>query len=472
LLPPLTARHALPQTQSAAIAVDTAKRGPAIAPDVVGANLETWFDESQPHVWRSFAATGLHLTRWPGGSESDTYHWKTNSVCAAGGGYAYQQAQYDNFMHTVVRPAKLDVAITVNYGSNAACNGGGDPSEAAAWVAESKAHRYPVVAWTVGNEEFGGWEFDLHPTPHDPATYAHAVTTGYYPAMKKANPNAKIGVIAAGSYSSSWDQYVLANAKHDFVELHYYPQSPGNESDAYLLGSGVSDFAAALASLRSEMTAAGDPPSVPIMVGEINSVYANPGKQTVSIVNGLWTGMVVAEMMRAGVPLATWWAAYPLCSTGNNNSSALYGWQQFGSYNLFSDGPPASQDCGSGMGAGTPYPSGRAYALLSRFVGKGGTMLAAASKDSAVRAYADATGGGYDVMLFNLSETAAHTARVALGHAGKKRWHATQYTYGKAQYDLTRNNVYKGPVSAALGSVGATFAAALPPWSMNVIELR
>jgi hypothetical protein len=290
--------------------------------------------------------------------------------------------------------------------------------------------------------------------------------------MKAANPNAKVGVIAAGGYSSAWDSYVLANAKHDFVELHYYPQGPGNESDAYLLGSGVPDFASALASLRAEMTAAGDPASTPIMVGEINSVYANPGKQTVSIVNGLWTGMVVAEMMKAGVALATWWAAYPGCSTSNNNSASLYGWQQFGSYNLFSDGPPASQDCNSGMHAGTPYPSGRAYALLSRFAGTGGTMLDATVTNPNVRAYADATGGGYDVMLFNLSETAPQSVTLALVHASKARLRATQYTYGKAQYDLTQHRVYAGAVTTPLGASGASVRVTLPVWSMSVIELR
>jgi hypothetical protein len=461
-----------PSSARVAIVVDAAKRGPAVSHDVIGANLETFFDVSAPHVRRSFVSTGLHLTRWPGGSESDSYHWATNSFCAAGGGYAWEQSQYDNFMKTTVLPAKLDVAITVNYGSDAACSGGGDPTEAAAWVAESKAHGYPVVAWTVGNEVYGSWEFDLHSTPHDATTYANAVATGYYPLMKAANPSAKIGVVAAGSYEPSWDQYVFANAKHDFVELHYYPQGPGNESDAYLLGPGVPAFASALASLRAEMTAAGDPPSTPIMVGEINSVYANPGKQTVSIVNGLWTGMVVGEMMKAGVSLATWWAAYPGCSTGNNNSSSLYGWQNFGSYNLFSDGPPASQDCDSGMAAGTPYPSGRAYALLSRFAGSGATMLAATVPGSTVRAYADALDGGYDVMLFNLSETATQRASIAIKGAGKARFHATQYTYGKAQYDLTQRKIYKGAVTSSLGNVSTTFSASLPPWSMSVIELR
>jgi hypothetical protein len=456
----------------ATVTVDTTKRGPSVARDVIGANLETFFDVSEPHVWRSFASTGLHVTRWPGGSESDSYHWATNSFCAAGGGYAFSQAQYDNFMKTGVKPAKLDVAITVNYGSNAACNGGGDPREAAAWVAESKSHGYPVVAWTVGNEEYGGWEFDLHASPHDPATYASAVATGYYPLMKAADPGAKIGVVAAGSYSPSWDQYVLANAKYDFVELHYYPQAPGSESDAYLLGQGVPDFANALAALRAEMTAAGAPRSKPIMVGEINSVYANPGKQTVSIVNGLWTGMVVAEMMRAGVSLGTWWAAYPGCSTGNNNASSLYGWQDFGSYNLFSDGPPASQECNSRMGAGTPYPSGRAYALLSRFAGSGSTMLAANVKGANVRAYADANGSGYDVLLFNLDESAARSANVIIAGAAKSHWTAKQYTYGKAQYDLTQHQIYKGSVTTALGSVDARFPVTLPAWSMSVVEVR
>lgn len=36
------------------------------------------------------------------------------------------------------------------------------------------------------------------------------------------------------------------------------------------------------------MSANGVASTVPIYVGELNSVYANPGKQTVSITNGLF----------------------------------------------------------------------------------------------------------------------------------------------------------------------------------------
>ena len=57
----------------------------------------------------------------------------------------------------------MDVAVTVNYGSNRACSGGADPSEAAGWVqyANDTKH-YGITWWTVGDEQFGSWETDRH----------------------------------------------------------------------------------------------------------------------------------------------------------------------------------------------------------------------------------------------------------------------------------------------------------------------
>ena len=434
LLPSLEGRPAVRAAESVRIVVDAAKRGPAVVRDVIGANLETFFDESQPHVWRSFAATGLHLTRWPGGSESDSYHWKTNSVCPAGGGYAYQQAQYDNFMNAVVLPAKLDVAITVNYGSNASCNGGGDPSEAADWVAESKAHHYPVVAWTVGNEEFGGWEFDLHPTPHDPGTYANAVTTGYYPAMKKADPHAKIGVIAAGSKFVELGPVRARPRKTRLRRTPLLPAEPRQREQFVLAGKRRFRLLerarkSAVRNDRCRRRAVGADHGRRDQLGVCQSRQAD----------GLDRQRALDRHGRCGDDARRRAArdvvggVHPNCSTGQQQLAwSLYGWQDFGSYNLFSDGPPASQDCNSGMGAGTPYPSGRAWRCSPGSSAKCGTMLAATSKNDAVRVYADATGGGYDVMLFNLSETAVETARVALAHAGKGRLRATQFTYGQS----------------------------------------
>jgi alpha-L-arabinofuranosidase len=48
-----------------------------------------------------------------------------------------------------------DVAITLNYSSNANCTGPDSPSEAAAWVnyANNTQH-YGIKYWTVGNEQY------------------------------------------------------------------------------------------------------------------------------------------------------------------------------------------------------------------------------------------------------------------------------------------------------------------------------
>ena len=457
---------------SAQITIDAAGAATAISRDVLGAALATWSDITLPQVASSLGNIGIGLVRWPGGSESDSYHWAGGgSVCSAGGGYVYPPSTFDNLMNLDVRPNNLDVAVTVNYGSNAACNAGGDPAEAAAWVSYAKSKGYAVKYWTVGNEVFGGWEFDLHSPPHDAATYAAAVKNGYYPQIKAADPNAQVGIVVSGSYAPSWDTTVFHNTPFDFVEMHYYAQGPGNETDAYLLGGGVTDFANALSSMRSSMTSAGIAPSVPIYVGELNSVYANPGKQTVSIVNGLFAGMAVAEMMKQGIPLATWWIAFGGCNTGTNNSASLYGWQNFGAYTLFSDG---NGECGSNIPLATPFPTARAYQLLSQFAPAGSKMipLTLGSGASSVRAYAASNPTGYALLAFNLDQNNATTLSVALNGQGRSAFTATQTTYGKLQYDDSKTNVWTAPISTALGTVSTSFNVSLPPWSMSVLTLR
>ncbi|GAC1355463.1 MAG: hypothetical protein NVSMB31_15890 [Vulcanimicrobiaceae bacterium] len=452
--------------------MDASAAGPAISRDVMGAALATWSDITLPQVAASLNQIGVGLVRWPGGSESDTYHWKNGgSVCQQGGGYVYPPSTFDNFINLDARPNNLDVAVTVNYGSNEACNGGGDPAEAAAWVAYARSKGYTVKYWTVGNEVFGNWEYDLHNPSHDAATYASAVKNGYYPQIKAADPNAQVGIVVSGSYAPSWDPTVFANTPFDFVEMHYYAQGPGNENDAYLLGQGVTDFSNALASMRTSMNSAGVPASVPIYVGELNTVYASPGKQSVSIVNGLFAGMAVAEMMKQGVPLSTWWIAYGGCNTGTNNSPSLYGWQNFGAYTLFSDG---NGECGSNIPAGTPFPSARAYQLLSQFAPTGSRIVgsAMASGINNVRAYAAANPSGYSLLLFNLNQTTPLTLTVALNGQGRSSFTATQTTYGKLQYDDSKNNIWTAPVSTPLGTVATSFPATLPPWSISVITLR
>jgi len=52
--------------------------------------------------------------------------------------------------------------------------------------------------------------------------------------MKAADSTAQVGVVVGPGFGS-WDSIVLANAKYDYVELHWYAQMSGQESDSYLL---------------------------------------------------------------------------------------------------------------------------------------------------------------------------------------------------------------------------------------------
>ncbi len=77
------------------------------------------------------------------------------------------------------------------------------------------------------------------------------------------------------------------------------------------------------------------------------------------------------------------------------------------------------------------------------------------------------------MMLFNLSATASTTVAVNLANAGSASYTATTQTYGKAQYDTSKNNVWTGPVSQSLGTVnGGKGSVTLPPYSMTVLKLN
>jgi hypothetical protein len=468
--------RAAPAANAPSIVLDARSAGPVVSSDVYGASLDTWYDFTQPFVNPSLQRTGIHLVRFPGGSESDLYHWENGgSLCDPKQGYILPQSTFDNLMTAVAAPVHLDVAITLNYGSNRTCNGGGDPTEAAAWVAYAKSKGYRVAYWTVGNEEYGSWEYDLHQPKHDPVTYAGAVRTGYYPDVKQADPTVKLGVVVDGPHDKKWNDVVLRDAgPFDFVELHYYPQYD-TDSDSFLLGYAIDHFAHMLASLRREMTADGVPATVPIYLGEYNNDAGNEGKQSVSIVNGLYLGQMIGTLQNAGVPMATWWLAYGSCDQNGDQSSALYGWQNFGSEALFSDGLP-EYGCSTAprIAGGTSFPPARVMALYARFVPGGSqvrTTTIARSLTGRVRAYGYAVGSGYVVMLFNDTlSTIAATVRVR--NASANSFSATLSVYGKSQYDRSRANRWTGAVTHRLGTVSSNVPLELAPYSVSALSLH
>ena len=483
-----TAKVTVTATPATTVTVDLASSGPAVTDKLLGMNMAVWYDlvSNKTGIVDAFKAAGITQVRWPGGSDSDLYHWATNSECD--GGYSDTNDTFSNFVNDMAVPANLDVALTANYGSNSSCNGGGEPSEAAAWVTAALADGITVSHMTVGNEEYGSWEYDLHSTPNDPTIYAAAVvgSSGYYQSIKAASPNTLIGVdVDADDATGGWDNTVLANAKgsYDFVEYHYYPETPGQESDTFIVQQAAQELTTNINTLRSEMTKWGIP-DTPIYVGEIGGAYTNPGKQSWSITQGLYAGQVLGEMMNDGVSRLTWWIGFGNCNgTSGNDSTSLYGWQDFGAYNVFSDGPSDTSCPGAGP-IGTMSPTARAFQLFSQMAVNGQTVLTAtvAGDTTDVRAYAATNPTGTALLLFNDNESTSQQVLVTLsGKSASSSVNVT--TYDKAIYDLSGSptgtppdpagtSTWAAPITTSMGAQTLPLVLTLTPWSMNVVIIQ
>jgi len=495
----VTANYYATATVSSSVSVNQSSLGPAVTDKILGMNLAAWYDEvgNATAVNAAFAQAGIQAIRWPGGSWSDEYHWQTpnNSsnpnlpfMCennssgvpngsTGWGGYS----TFGEFVTSIVQGGNYDLALTADYGTNVACTGPGDPAEAAAWVAEAKTLGVTVSHMTVGNEEYGSWETDLHSTPHDPTTYAAAVagTNGYYALIKKANSNTLVGVVVEPDYAP-WDQDVMSSAPYDFVEYHYYPETPGSESDSFLVNSAAQNLTTNINTIRAELVKWGTP-NTPIYVGEIGGPYINPGKQSWSISQGLYAGQVLGEMMNDGVSRLTWWIGFGNCNgDSGNDSSSLYGWQNFGAYNVFADGAgdtggTDNSPCNYGGPIGTMSPTARAFQLFSNVAVTGEHVLTTnvTGDPSDVVAYAASHSGGTALVLFNRNETTAEPVVVTLSGQSSSTG-VTVITYDKALYDQSSSTtpVWAAPTTTNLGAQSLPLSLTLTPWSMNVVLIK
>ena len=211
----------------------------------------------------AIANAGVKIVRYPGGSYADIFHWQTTSSC---GGYIASGAGFDNWINNTVNPAGAKAIITVNYGSNPTCDGGADPSEAAAWVNYANNVRgLGIKYWEIGNEQGGngfygdpGWEYDLrYPYNGNRAGQAVLSPTAYgsnslafINAMKAQDPTIKCGV-GFDTGRASYNTAALPPVSNvvDFVIIHWYPGG----TDAQILQS-PSQISGTVSSCRSQIS--------------------------------------------------------------------------------------------------------------------------------------------------------------------------------------------------------------------------
>ena len=106
----------------------------ATMPDIgIGLHTSVYANNfTQPRLPSEIALGGIQLLRYPGGSYSDIYHWSNHT---ATNGYAASGSHFGNFVTRLLEGSGTKGMVTINYGSSHQYTMGGQPKEAAAWVA-------------------------------------------------------------------------------------------------------------------------------------------------------------------------------------------------------------------------------------------------------------------------------------------------------------------------------------------------
>jgi alpha-L-arabinofuranosidase len=430
-------------------------------------------------------SAGVGILRYPGGSASDVYQWQSNTD--VNGGYTNPNDTFDAFMG-VAKSVGARAMITVDYGA-------GTPAEAAGWVqyankggtsykgpvptysgGSSTGHTYGIKYWEIGNEVYGdgtygaNWEYNTN--AKGPATYANNVVS-YSKAMKAIDPTIHIGVVLTtpGNWPDGitnslspqpWNQTVLTTAcsSIDFVIVHWYPQSSGNESDASLLSS-TSQISGMVSTLHSELSqyCGSHASAVQIMLTETNSVSGNPGKQTVSLVNALYLADDYMTWLENGVANADWWNLHNGPVGGSNDSSSLYGNAQYGDYGILSTGGCTSTNSSiCEPPANTPFPPYYGLQMLNYLARPGDTIVSSSSSQSLVTVHAvKQANGKLAVLLVNKDPNNSYTVSLTLnGYTVGPS--ATIYTYGENSSSITSTS-------------GSSSSVTIAPYSLTTVVL-
>jgi hypothetical protein len=445
------------------------------------------------------AAAGVTAVRYAdgaGGIGADLQNWRGGLTCTK----VKLQTQdakttatldtLDAYIPSIAKPLALDIAYTVNYGTNPPkCDAPGDPSENGAALVQyaNVSKHYGIKRWEIGNELFSSSsETDFHPQPNTGASY-QSFEPAFYTAMKAQDPSIQVGVpigLADYDWQTNFDLPVLAGARYDAIVWHNYPIKDLITDGATLYNDRVASTTrrtrAALLKLQTELMTNGKSKDA-IWITEWNAEQSGNkwSRQTLGAVSPLFVASQLAEYMQAGVQFATWWVQGKPngCSTMNydGNAQSAYSWWQCGSTSLVYAGPTlGAGELQVGLKAGDLTPAGRAFQLLSQsgLVTEGEFMLRTQTESAItpwLLTYAATHGSSCAVLLINRDRDNTHIVPVAV--AGQTTGTSVkQWTYGKAQYDKTESGDWsQSPVVSIHGGWSNTFQATLPPWSITVL---
>jgi len=403
---------------------------------------------TSPGLPDKLKAAGVTALRFPGGSYSDAYHWKTHSATNGISLYIHPNDTFDHFMTMNVLPANAQAIITVNYGTNAAGTGGGDPAEAADWVRYANLEKgWNIHYWEIGNEVGGngffgkGWEEDLH-APKDasrkgnPALSQAAYgknTLEFIRAMKAVDPTIKIGVSVDMPDSNPGDGNVAllkeVKDKIDFVIVHWYPKTSSTDLTV------TEDIKPQVAALRKQIarSAGTARKNIPLAITETNG-----------------GGSGAARALFATDTYLTWFEA----------GAFTVEWQEM--HNGFlSDVAELPQD--------TPTEAYYGTQMASIAARPGDELVEAKSSSPLLSVHAiKRAGGGFALVLINKHPNQPYVVSVAIPDAPVGA-SGMRYDFGRANFTGNSPWPASGPAQNKLDGLGNSFSITVPAVSESVV---
>jgi hypothetical protein len=206
--------------------------------------------------------------------------------------------------------------------------------------------------------------------------------------------------------------------------------------------------------------------AVELLVTENNSVNTNPGKQTTSLVNGLYLADSVGNLMQTEFNSLIWWDLHNSPDAGNNNAASLYGWRQYGDYGI------ENGDGTSLAPAHDPYPTYYAMKLLTHFARGGDSVVKATSDNTLLSVFAAKRADGtLSILVINKDPKNTLSGNFTLtGYAPQPT--AAVYTYGMVQDTAAQTGSGSSDLAVtSISSAGTSFAASFSPYSLTVLSL-
>jgi len=327
--------------------------------NMLGVNIAMWHDADtfkDPKIIQLFKDAQIGVIRIPGGSMSDVYFWNGNGVregnntpgCidkskykpgAGFDGVGIWDIDYSDWkpgfrgfegfpkdpldpkadMGTwhgnsdvkdhldFIKTIGAEALITVNAGT-------GTPKLAAEWVKwANKKMGYNVKYWEIGNELAGSWEAG-HVRPDGKEMDGHKyaeIFKKFAKAMKKVDPNIKIGGPCNGYDDKSWIKELLQDAGDyvDFITYHdYFTSGSSSVQEMFDTLSKVKQGVHSIKSLIKEIKPE-KVDKIEIAITEYNSKL-NEDIYTANLFNGLWVIAGLGEMLESDMNIATLWDSF------------------------------------------------------------------------------------------------------------------------------------------------------------------